>query len=147
MSSGNYVEEDAGLRVRRQYLNRNGQAISTFRQNDLIVVKISLVSANGTPVENVVVTDLLPAGFEIENPRLTEERNMAWIKKPTTPNYFDIRDDRINYYTTANGVEKTFYYMVRAVTKGTFTLGPVSADAMYSADYRSYNGGGKLRVE
>ena len=147
LSTGNYVEEDAGLRVRRQYLNRNGQVVSTFRQNDLIVVKISLVSANGTPVENVVVTDLLPAGFEIENPRLTEERNMAWIKTPTTPDYFDIRDDRINYYTTANGVEKTFYYMVRAVTKGTFTLGPVSADAMYSADYRSYNGGGKLRVD
>ena len=98
-------------------------------------------------VENVVVTDLLPAGFEIENPRLSEERDMSWIKTPTTPDYFDIRDDRINYYTTADKNERTFYYMVRAITKGNFTLGPVSADAMYSSDYRSYNGGGKLRIE
>ncbi|WP_084650715.1 alpha-2-macroglobulin family protein [Runella zeae] len=146
-ATGNYVEEDAGLRVRRQFLNRNGQPVSTFRQNDLVVVKVSISSTDGIPVENVVVTDLLPAAFEIENPRLTEPRDMPWIQNPTTPDHFDIRDDRINYYTTANSTEKTFYYMVRVITKGTFTLGPVSADAMYSGDFRSYWGGGKVKVE
>ncbi len=147
LSTGAYVEEDAGLRVRKQFLSRNGQPLSTFRQNDLVVVKITLTSTDGSPVENVVVTDLLPAAFEIENPRLTEPRDMPWIKNPTTPDHFDIRDDRINYYTTANNTPKTFYYMVRVITKGTFTLGPVSADAMYSADFRSYSGGGKVRVD
>lgn len=146
-ATGAYVEEDAGLRVRKQFLNRNGQPLSTFRQNDLVVVKITLTSTDGSPVENVVVTDLLPAAFEIENPRLTEPRDMPWIKNPTTPDHFDIRDDRINYYTTANNTPKTFYYMVRVITKGTFTLGPVSADAMYSGDFRSYSGGGKVKVE
>lgn len=146
-ATGSYVDEDAGLRVRKQFFNRNGQSISTFHQNDLVVVKISLSSTDGAPVENVVVTDLLPAAFEIENPRLIEPRDMPWIKNPTTPDHFDIRDDRINYYTTADNTEKTFYYMVRIITKGTFTLGPVSADAMYSADFRSYSGGGKLKVE
>ncbi|MFN8346309.1 MAG: alpha-2-macroglobulin [Spirosomataceae bacterium] len=145
--TGAYVEEDAGLRVRKQFLNRNGQPLSTFRQNDLVVVKITLTSADGSPVDNVVVTDLLPAAFEIENPRLTEPRDMPWIQNPTTPDHFDIRDDRINYYTTANNTPKTFYYMVRVITKGTFTLGPVSADAMYSGDFRSYSGGGKVKVE
>lgn len=146
-ATGAYVEEDAGLRVRKQFLNRNGQPLSTFHQNDLVVVKITLTSTDGSPVENVVVTDLLPAAFEVENPRLTEPRDMPWIKNPTTPDHFDIRDDRINYYTTANNVEKTFYYMVRVITKGTFTLGPVSADAMYSGDFRSYSGGGKVKVD
>ncbi|MEI7583762.1 alpha-2-macroglobulin [Runella sp.] len=145
-ATGAYVEEDAGLRVRKQFLNRNGQPLSAFHQNDLVVVKITLTSTDGSPVENVVVTDLLPAAFEVENPRLTEPRDMPWIKNPTTPDHFDIRDDRINYYTTANNVEKTFYYMVRVITKGTFTLGPVSADAMYSGDFRSYSGGGKVKV-
>ncbi|MEZ4903274.1 MAG: hypothetical protein R2822_16700 [Spirosomataceae bacterium] len=90
---------------------------------------------------------MLPAAFEIENPRLTEPRDMPWIKTPTSPDHLDLRDDRINYYTTANNTEKTFYYMVRVITKGTFTLGPVSADAMYSADFRSYSGAGKVKVE
>ncbi|MFN4146743.1 MAG: alpha-2-macroglobulin family protein [Runella sp.] len=146
-STGSYVEEDANLRVRRQFLSRNGQPIGSFKQNDLVVVKISLSSVSGASVENVVVTDLLPAAFEIENPRLTEPRDMPWIKNATTPDHFDIRDDRINFYTTATGTEKTFYYMVRVVSRGTFGLGPVSADAMYSGEYRSYSGGGKVRVE
>jgi uncharacterized protein YfaS (alpha-2-macroglobulin family) len=146
-ASGSYVEEDVNLQVRRQFLNRNGQPMSTFKQNDLVVVKISLSSQNGLEVKNVVVTDLLPAAFEIENPRLTEPRDMPWLKNASTPEHFDLRDDRVNYFTTANAQPKTFYYMVRVITKGTFTLGPVSADAMYSGDYRSYSGGGKVRVE
>ena len=146
-ATGTYTEEDAGLRVRKQFFNRFGQPISTFRQNDLVVVKISLSSTDGSPVENVVVTDLLPASFEIENPRLTEPRDMPWIQTAAVPEHFDIRDDRINYYTTATSEPKTFYYMVRVITKGTFTLGPVSADAMYSGDFRSYSGGGKVKVD
>jgi uncharacterized protein YfaS (alpha-2-macroglobulin family) len=90
---------------------------------------------------------MLPAAFEIENPRLTEDRNMTWIKNASTPQHFDIRDDRINFYTTADVTEKTFYYLVRVVSRGKFILGPVSADAMYNADYRSYSGGGNVVVE
>lgn len=145
-ASGKIAEEDNGLQVRREYLNREGQPLTDIRQNDLVVVKITLASTNGLNVENVVVTDLLPAGLEVENPRLTEPRDMPWIQKPDAPDYFDLRDDRINFYTTATGTARTFYYLARAVSKGRFVVGPVSADAMYSSDYRSYNGAGVLVV-
>jgi uncharacterized protein YfaS (alpha-2-macroglobulin family) len=146
-SSGKIAKEDNGLQVRRQYLNREGKPLNDIRQNDLVVVKITLVSTNGLNVENVVVTDLLPAGLEVENPRLTEPRDMPWIQKPSAPDHFDLRDDRINFYTTATGTEQTFYYLARAVSKGRFVVGPVSADAMYSSEYRSYNGAGVLVVK
>ena len=146
-ASGKIAEEDNGLQVRRQYLDREGKPLSDIRQNDLVVVKITLASTNGLNVENIVVTDLLPAGLEVENPRLTEPRDMPWIQKPSAPDYFDLRDDRINFYTTATGNEQTFYYLARAVSKGRFVVGPVSADAMYSSDYRSYNGAGVLVVK
>ncbi len=150
-ATGVVPEGDNGLQVRRVFLNREGQPMSSFRQNDLIVVKITLQSSTGVTVPNVVVTDLLPAGFEIENPRLSEARDMPWLSKAGTsmdkPDHFDVRDDRINYYTTADGRERAFYYQVRAVSKGKFVLGPASADAMYSADYRSYSGAGVIRVE
>ena len=146
-TSGTIPEEDNGLQVRRAYLNRDGQLMSDIRQNDLVVVKITLASTNGLTIENVVVTDLLPAGLEVENPRLTEPRDMPWIKNPSTPDHFDLRDDRINFYTTARGTVQTFYYLARAVTKGRFITGPVSADAMYNSEYRSYNGGRVLVVK
>jgi uncharacterized protein YfaS (alpha-2-macroglobulin family) len=90
---------------------------------------------------------MLPAAFEIENPRLNEDRNMTWIKNASTPENFDIRDDRINFYISADSTEKTFYCLVRVVSRGKFILGLVSADAMYNGDYRSYGGGGYLVVE
>ena len=145
-ANGKIAEEDNGLRVRRAFLNRDGNPLGDIRQNDLVVVKITVASTNGLEVENVVVTDLLPAGLEVENPRLTEQRDMPWIKKPTNPDHFDLRDDRINFYTTATGTERTFYYLARAVSKGRFVLGPVSADAMYNGEYRSYHGAGTLTV-
>jgi alpha-2-macroglobulin len=145
---GNYTKEDNFLKVRRQFLTRNGEPIGgILKQNQLVVVKVSISSTLGTPIENVVVTDMLPAAFEIENPRLNEDRNMTWIKNASTPQHFDIRDDRINFYTTVDATEKTFYYLVRVVSRGKFILGPVSADAMYNGDYRSYSGGGNVVVE
>ncbi len=146
--TGKIVEEDKLLQVRREFFTRDGQQISnkTFKQNQLIVVKITLNSANNVPIKNVVITDILPAGLEIENPRIAPERELIWAKDQSQPEHFDIRDDRINYFVNAGGT-KTFYYLARAVSKGKFVLGPVSADAMYNANYRSYNGAGVISVQ
>ncbi|WP_019988186.1 alpha-2-macroglobulin family protein [Rudanella lutea] len=150
-ADGPTPDEDNGLTVRREYRDRNGNPVGSIRQNDLIVVKLTLASTNGLEVPNVVLTDLLPAGFEIENPRLVgEQRDMKWMEgaaKPDMPDHFDVRDDRINFYVTASGETKTYYYLVRAVTRGTFTVGAASADAMYNAELRSYSGAGKVRIE
>jgi len=146
-ATGAFTEEDHGLRIRREFLTRDGKPVGSLHQNDLVVVKLSLSSTNGLPIENVVVTDILPAGFEIENPRITEPRDMPWIKQAAVPEYLDIRDDRIHFFTTAGKTEKTFYYQIRIVSKGTFTVGPAAADAMYQGEYRSYSGGGKVKVD
>ena len=142
-------QEDAYLKVRRQFLDRTGAPVgsATFRQNDLVVVKITIQSADAAgSVENVAITDLLPAGLEIENPRIGAVREIDWAKDAAQPDYLDLRDDRINLFTTVTTTPKSFYYVARAVSKGTFRLGPVSADAMYNAEYHSYNGAGVVRV-
>lgn len=146
-ATGKYVEEDNFLKVRRQFFSRTGQPLSAnqFKQNQLVVVKVSI--SGTTPMENVVITDMLPAAFEIENPRLNEDRGMTWIKNASSPQHFDIRDDRINFYTNVDGTERSFYYLVRVVSRGKFIIGPVAADAMYNGEYHSYNGGGTVSVE
>jgi len=147
-AGGRVREEDSYLKVRRQFLTRTGQPVgaATFKQNDLVVVKLTLQAADAAgEVKNVAITDLLPAGLEIENPRLGA-RDLAFVAKADQPDYLDVRDDRLNLFTTATPKPKTFYYLARAVSKGTFRLGPVSADAMYNADYHSYNGAGVVRV-
>lgn len=147
-SSGAFSEEDNFLKVRREYYDRRGNRLAspTFGQNDLVVVKLTLQSTGGT-VPNVVLTDMLPAGLEIENPRISVIPGMDWIKGAANPEHFDFRDDRVNLFTTALPETKSFYYVCRAVTRGTFRLGPVSADAMYNGEYHSYHGAGTVTVQ
>ncbi len=147
-ASGNYKEEDSYLKVRRRFFDRNGNPVSgnTFKQNDLIVIGVTIEKSFSTPVENVVLTDLLPAGFEIENPRTKEIPGMDWIKDGSSPDALDVRDDRIHFFVNVTGNKQTYYYAVRAVSPGSFRMGPVSADAMYNGEYHSYNGATVIRV-
>ncbi|RYE25817.1 MAG: alpha-2-macroglobulin family protein [Sphingobacteriales bacterium] len=147
-ADGSYKQEDSYMKVRRTYLTRTGAEVSnnSFKQNDLVVVRISIESQNNRNIDNVAITDMLPAGFEIENTRLLEMPNMAWIKNASEGDYMDIRDDRINYFTSVSGTPKYFYYMVRAVSPGSYQLGPLQADAMYNGSYHSYNGAGVVKV-
>jgi alpha-2-macroglobulin len=128
--------------VRKKFYDRNGRTITgnAFKQNELVVVEITLRTKESSAVENVAITDLLPACFEIENSRLNAERNADWMKDASIRDYTDIRDDRISFFTTATSKEKKFYYTVRVVGKGEFVMGPVGADAMYNGKYHSYSG-------
>ncbi|MBL7739539.1 MAG: alpha-2-macroglobulin family protein [Chitinophagaceae bacterium] len=147
-ASGAYKEEDNYLKVRRRFYDRFGTPLlsNTFKQNDLIIIGITLEHSYSTPVENVVITDLLPAGFEIENPRTKEIPGMDWIKDAATTTALDVRDDRIHFFVDAYNNKQVYYYAVRAVSPGNYKMGPVSADAMYNGEYHSYNGAGVIRV-
>jgi uncharacterized protein YfaS (alpha-2-macroglobulin family) len=147
-ADGSYKQEDSYLRVRRTYYDRSGREVASgsFHQNDLIVVKISLESQHNWTIDNIAITDMLPAGLEIENTRLTEMPDMQWIKDSAEPDYMDIRDDRINFFTSIHTTRKDFYYMVRAVSPGVYQQGPVQADAMYNGAYHSYHGAGVVRI-
>jgi uncharacterized protein YfaS (alpha-2-macroglobulin family) len=147
-ASGAYKQEDNYLKVRRQFYDRNGKPITatTFKQNDLIIVGITLEKAYDQAIENIVITDLLPAGFEIENPRTKELPGMDWIKDGAEPTALDVRDDRIHFFVDSYSPKQKYYYAVRAVSLGRFKQGPVSADAMYNGEMHSYNGAGAIRV-
>lgn len=147
--SGQYKEEDNFIKIRRQFYDRYGRKISgnTFRQNDLVIVQLTLENSYNTTVENIAITDILPAGFEIENPRTKDIPGMEWIKDASTPTQLDVRDDRINLFVDLESQKQVYYYAVRAVSPGNFVMGPVAADAMYNAEYHSYHGAGTIRIE
>jgi uncharacterized protein YfaS (alpha-2-macroglobulin family) len=147
-ASGNYKEEDNYIRVRRTFYDRYGRVITgdTFNQNDLVIVGISLEKSYSNSIENIVITDLLPAGFEIENPRTKELPGMDWIKNASEPTALDVRDDRIHFFVDATSAKQNYYYAVRAVSLGQFKQGPVSADAMYNGEIHSYHGAQTIRV-
>jgi uncharacterized protein YfaS (alpha-2-macroglobulin family) len=148
-ATGAYKEEDSYLRARRKFFDRFGHEISgnTFHQNDLVIVQLTLENTYSGGIDNIVLTDLLPAGFEIENPRTKDIPGMDWIKNASEPTAMDVRDDRINLFVNLGSQRQVYYYAVRAVSPGVYHMGPVSADAMYNGDYHSYNGAGTIVVK
>jgi uncharacterized protein YfaS (alpha-2-macroglobulin family) len=147
-ATGSYKEEDSYLKIRKRFYDRFGNPLAgyTFKQNDLIIVGITLEKSYSTYIDNVVITDILPAGFEIENPRTKEIPGMDWIKNASEPTALDVRDDRIHFFVNLYDSKQVYYYAVRAVSPGEYKMGPVSADAMYNGEYHSYNGAGIIKV-
>ncbi|RKU10374.1 hypothetical protein C6503_19885 [Candidatus Poribacteria bacterium] len=144
-----FIEEyERELQVRRRYFNKDGEGLtSTFVHGDLIVAEIT-VKALTANLENVVVVDMLPTGFEIENPRLESRAGIPWLKEQGfKPDYIDIRDDRLIFFGTfPRQRERKFYYALRAVTQGEFTLPPIAAEAMYDPTKSAVTGSMSIQV-
>jgi len=141
---------DSHLRVRRSYYDyRTGNEIvnNNFYQGQLVICKISL-SGDDVSADNVVISDLIPSGFEIDNPRLSETSQLSNKYKSTMDiQYMDVRDDRLLLFTHSKRfTTNTFYYLIRVVNKGKFTQPVISAEAMYDNDIGSLNGEGVVRV-
>lgn len=152
-----HIEEfDHDLKVRRRYLDRNGNSIDynstsgTFilHQGDVLISEIE-ITAQTESLENVIITDMLPAGLEIENPRLQSRAGISWISDESyKPDYMDIRDDRLIIFGNfPRQKEQTFYYTLRAVTQGDFILPPVTGEAMYAPAKSSVASSGNISVE
>jgi len=61
---------DHGMKIRREYRNADGAAVGDHALHSGELVQVVLTIESTTPLENVVIDDLLPAGLEIENPDL-----------------------------------------------------------------------------
>ena len=128
-----------GLQVERVFLTRDGAPINLdqIQQGDLIVLQTKIQSEAGH-LDNVVIQNLLPSGFEVENPRLKTTETLDWITgNSIEPQYLDIRDDRILVFTNIPDAKWYNYYsLLRVVNPGVFVLPPVQAEAMYSPNIR-----------
>jgi hypothetical protein len=150
LPTGRQIDEyDRDLIVRRRYLDEEGRPIdySHFRQGDLVVAEVTVQTTAGD-LDNVAIVDLLPAGLEIENPRLQSRRALSWVEERAgNPLYMDFRDDRIVFYGNFDqGESYQYYYSLRAVTAGDFVLPPIRAEAMYAPMKSSVASSGRIIV-
>ena len=149
------ANSDQGLKIRRKYLDEHGQPIGDQPLQSGQLVQVELDVQSGAPLENLVIEDLLPAGLEIENPRLEGQADDTQTQKPNqkTDNAFvcnrvEMRDDRLvvmGQMTQAG--EGRFNYAARAVTAGDFVQPPVSAECMYDLGTSSISGAARIKVK
>jgi uncharacterized protein YfaS (alpha-2-macroglobulin family) len=91
-----------GFKIERSFFGLDGKAVTAkngqlaLKQNDRLVVVLK-VSATDGDKGRVLIVDRLPAGFEVENPRLVDSgsiTNLPWLKDVARPEHTEFRDDR-----------------------------------------------------
>lgn len=147
-----YAPQAAGLEVERTFLHRDGTRLAAdaaVPQGALVVVRFAVRATKG-PLANVVLENLLPAGLEVENPRLATTERLPWMEaadENDAPAYLDMRDDRTLAFTDlADTKWHVSYALLRAVTPGSFTVPPAQAEAMYAPELRAGGPISKLTV-
>jgi uncharacterized protein YfaS (alpha-2-macroglobulin family) len=135
-----------GIRLTRTFLDRDGKPLAgnSVRQGDIVVIRTDVTSTTGR-LENVVVQMPLPAGLEVENPRLATTESLPWVQNISEPQHADIRDDRVLFFVDL-GAGASFYTVARAITPGEFRLPPAQAEAMYAPRFRATEAVGTFRV-
>ncbi|MGN6470345.1 MAG: MG2 domain-containing protein, partial [Rhizobiaceae bacterium] len=126
-----------GFTITRTYYTLDGQEadVTEVKQNERFVVVLKATELNNWP-SRVLVTDLLPAGFEIGNPSLVgsaQLSNFDWLGD-TEPAHTEFRDDRFVAafdHTSGDSRDMTLAYVVRAVTPGVYTLPAATIEDMY----------------
>jgi uncharacterized protein YfaS (alpha-2-macroglobulin family) len=96
----------------------------------------------------VVINDLLPAGLEIENPRLKSSPRLSWVPKSSSDIvYQDIRDDRLLLFTNLHPRKTVhFYYSLRITSAGRFIVPPIAAECMYNPAIAGASSSGMMTV-
>jgi hypothetical protein len=142
-----------GLSVTRSYKTLAGDEVKltdgSIALGDLIFVEDEIANTSGEAIQNIALVDRLPAGFEIENPRLGRATSAEWIEKDAQweVDYLNIRDDRVEAFGTLEPRQyKKVTYTVRAVTSGKFTAPSVEAEAMYDPSLWAREAGGPVVI-
>jgi len=136
--NGEYKVGGNGLSVSRTYRSLDGTEIDpskgTLKLGDLVFVELEIENTSGNYTQNIAFVDRLPAGFEIENPRLGRSTKVDWAKDEDmwAVDFMNMRDDRLEAFgALAPKQARKLVYTVRAVTSGKFAIPPVEAEAMY----------------
>jgi uncharacterized protein YfaS (alpha-2-macroglobulin family) len=142
-------EVSRGLYVTRRIfdLSENPILDGTFKHGELYIVQL-IIDPDKHERNNIVIEDLLPAGLEIENESLATSAIVPWIAqhKPSQPEHQEARDDRMLLFPGRFSQPRTYYYAVRAVTKGEFIYPAVSAECMYDPEIFCRTSPGHIQV-
>ncbi len=119
------AETKNGIEVYREFTDANGRKITTAAIGDTVYVKLNFRSLSGN-IRDVALVDLLPAGLEADTASIRDTNRSGW-----TPDYVDIREDRIVVFGSVNSSLNSYTYQARAINKGSFTVPPLFAEALY----------------
>ena len=142
-----------GYGVERKYYRLDGKEADPARvtQGDRLVAVLKVTEPQAL-YARVLLVDRLPAGFEIDNPKLVDSGSVAafdWLKTDVTPANAEYRDDRFVAAFDRDPSQPAFWtvaYTVRAVAPGRYVHPAATVEDMYRPDRFGRTGFGQVEV-
>jgi hypothetical protein len=142
-----------GFTIERKYYSLAGEpvGIEQVGQNERFVVVLKVTEKNAWP-SRVLIADLLPAGFEIDNPRIVGSADLKafdWLPETVPAAHVEFRADRfIAAFDRGASDERAFVlaYMVRAVTPGRYVHPAAQVEDMYRPHLAARTAAGVIEV-
>ena len=114
-----------GFKIERNFYTLDGKPadVAKAKQNDRFAVVLKITEAK-PEYGHIMVSDYLPAGFEIDNPNLVssgDSGTLDWIEDGEEPENTEFRDDRFTAAFDRDSDDQqvfTVAYVVRAVSPG-----------------------------
>lgn len=140
-----------GIAVKKWYVDKDGGIMVppfSASQGERYFVALSVGLADDAvrdEIPNIVIEDWLPAGFEIENPRLLKKEALPALPPDLKdcalwePDHVDYLDDKVAVFGTLNKTQKTFIYRIRAITPGEYQAMGTRGEAMYMPSVRAWS--------
>jgi uncharacterized protein YfaS (alpha-2-macroglobulin family) len=120
---------DLTLRVAYSNLAGNSVDIAHLTQGTDLQVTLKVTNNTRRKLDNLALSHIVPAGWEIHNARLSGEGVPA-----SEIDYQDIRDDRIyTYFSIKEGETMAFTVLLNAAYLGRFYQPSIGVEAMYDA--------------
>jgi uncharacterized protein YfaS (alpha-2-macroglobulin family) len=144
---------EKGFKIERLYYTLDGKAAdpARARQNQRFAVVLKVTEP--TPqYGRIIVADYLPAGFEIDNPRLVSSGDtgtLGWIEDAAEPVHSEFRDDHFSAAFDREAKSPAVFtvaYVVRAVSPGTYVLPQAFVEDMYRPDRYGRTGTGTVAI-
>ncbi|WP_312524659.1 alpha-2-macroglobulin family protein [Paracoccus sp. (in: a-proteobacteria)] len=141
-----------GYVITRQYYSMEGEEVDpSLVQLGTRLVVVLTVRPDSAEGGRLMITDPLPAGFEIDNPNLLRAgdiSSLSWldISDPST-DMTEFRQDRFAAslsWTSDSAFQMA--YILRAVTPGSFRHPAASVEDMYRPEYRAWTNGGQVAI-
>jgi len=142
-----------GFKIERNYFTLDGKPadISKVKQNDRYAVVLKITEAK-PEYGHIMVSDYLPAGLEIDNPKLVssgDSGTLDWIEDGEEPEDTEFRDDRFTAAVDRASDSKAVFtvaYVVRVVSPGRYVLPQAYVEDMYNPSRYGRTGTGSVEV-
>ncbi|MGN1149545.1 MAG: alpha-2-macroglobulin family protein [Sutterella sp.] len=128
-----------GIEISKRLLDEEGRPVGPLHSGDAVTVEIRARRTAGNDASPVVITDLLPGGFELSADRndVNGEGILSTVRG----------GDRLQLAVFLSSYERIYTYRMHALTPGSFTVPPAEAEDASGPHIRARGTSEKVTVD